>query len=208
MDGAEGGGGLGGAAGLRAQAMADRVLRTARASGTPADELVLLERAHALAMEPRLLAGVGSHDPDLLHPGRTALILLLDTGEARGEVLAAAVLAETLRRALRVPPARAREALGAEHGPRVAELLGEVPDPEDEALAERLLLASSEAQHVALAERLDHVRHAHLWPDLEARRAAHALTAAVYAGMAERVNPTLARRYARWCEMFERNRLR
>ena len=191
----------------RARAMAERVIRTAHGSGTPPAGLAVLERAHALAMEPRLAAGIDDHDPDFLHPGRTALILLLDTGETRADVLAAAMLTETLRPKLKADAGRVPGALGAEVGGRVEEWLAEVPDPEAEDLAERLLLAGPEVQLVALAERLDHVRHAHLWPDPDARREVHALTEAVYARIAERVHSTLARRYARWCEMFERNHL-
>jgi (p)ppGpp synthase/HD superfamily hydrolase len=171
-------------------------------------ELALLERAHALAMEPRLGAGLDDHDPDFLHPGRTALILLLDAAETRAEVLAAAMLAETRRRELRVDLARVREVLGAGPGADVAERVAAVPLPDAADLAERLLLAEREVQLVALAERLDHLRHAHLWRDLEEKRDAHASAVQAYAGIADRVHPTLARRYRWWCEMFERNYLR
>ena len=90
----------------------------------------------------------------------------------------------------------------------VAERVARVPLPDAEDLAERLLLAEPDVQLIALAERLDHLRHAHLWHDVEARRAAHASAARVYARIAERVHPTLARRYRWWCDMFERNYLR
>jgi (p)ppGpp synthase/HD superfamily hydrolase len=188
--------------------MGERVVRTARATGTPESDVPLLEQAHALAMEPRLGAGLDAHDPDFLHPGRSALILLLDSGEARGEVLAAAMLTESRRPELAADLPRVREALGPGAGAAVAERVARVPLPDAEDLAERLLLAEPDVQLVALAERLDHLRHAHLWHDVEASRAAHASAARVYARIAERVHPALARRYRWWCDMFERNYLR
>jgi (p)ppGpp synthase/HD superfamily hydrolase len=187
--------------------MAERVLRTARETGATAAELPLLGRAHALAMEPRLRQSVGAHHPDLLHPGRTALILLLDTAERRAGVLAAALLAESERPEL----AAARHDVVRELGPEGAEavaVLDALPDPRSDDLAESLLLAPEDVQRVALAERLDQVRHAHLWNDPERARAAHRKAVDVYAAIAERVHPKLARRYDWWCAMFERNYLR
>jgi (p)ppGpp synthase/HD superfamily hydrolase len=188
--------------------MQGRELRTARAAGTPPKGVHLLGRAYALAMEPRLRAEIDDHHPDFLHPGRSALILLIDTGEARPEVLAAVMLTETERPAFAPERARIVAALGAGTGERVAAITGNVPPPDAEDLAERLLLAHEDVQRVALAERLDHLRHAHLWPDVDERRRAHRQADEVYAGIAARVHPTLARRYARWCENFGRSHLR
>jgi Xaa-Pro aminopeptidase len=185
--------------------MAERVLRTAREGG--AADLPMLERAHALAMEPRLRAEVGAHHHDLLHPGRTALILLLDTREVRSHVLAAAVLAESERTELAAAREDVLRGLGNAEGARVVEVLDAVPSPNAADLAERLLLAAEEVQLVAVAERLDQLRHAHLWDDLEHARAAHRTAVDVYAAIAERVRPKLARRYDWWCRMFERNYL-
>jgi hypothetical protein len=123
-------------------------------------------------------------------------------------VLAAVMLTETERPAFTLGRAQILEALGVEAGARVAAITGDVPPPDAEDLAERLLLAPDEVQRVALAERLDHLRHAHLWPDVDERRRAHRQADEVYAGIAARVHPTLARRYARWCEMFGRSHLR
>ena len=122
-------------------------------------------------------------------------------------MLAAAVLTETLRPELRADPARIPAAIGVDAGGAVGARVRQVPLPGAEDLAERLLLADPEVQLIALAERLDHMRHAHLWPEASARRAAHELTETVYASIAERVHPTLARRYAWWCDMFERKYL-
>jgi Xaa-Pro aminopeptidase len=188
----------------RADAMAERVLRTAREAGADAGDLPLLERAHQRAMLPRLERGVGAHHHDLLHPGRTALILLLDTDERRVEVLAAAVLAESERPELRAQRSEVRS-LGSEG---VAALLDALPLPDSEDLAEALLLAPPEVQLVAVSERLDQLRHAHLWNDPERARAAHRQAVDVYAAIAERVHPKLSRRYDWWGRMFERNYLR
>ena len=192
----------------RADAMGERVVRTARDTGPTDTALPLLARAYQLAMEPRLRLGIDDHDPDFLHPGRTALILLLDTQETRPGVLAAAMLTETGRSDLRVDPSRIELALGGAFGADVRERVAAVPPTTADDLAERLVLAADDVQLVALAERLDYLRHAHLWSDVERRRAAHALATEVYAGLAHRVHPALARRYDAWCGMFERKYLR
>ena len=57
-------------------------------------------------------------------------------------------------------------------------------------------IAPEEVQRIALAERLDHLRHAHLWTDRARQRAAHDVALRIYAPVAERVHPTMARRYA------------
>src|SRR5690606_30458754 len=116
-------------------------------------------------------------------PGRTALILLSDVGEVDGAVLAAAVLFESERRDLRVGHDRVAEEVGED----IAERLTRVPLPGDERLAERLLVEDEGTVRIALAERLDHLRHAHLWT-LERRRGAHALAVSVYAPVAARVH--------------------
>ena len=188
----------------RSQHMAARVLRTAQEMGVAEVGLGALERAHSLAMAPRLENLDDDHDPHFLHPGRTALILLMDVGEARTDVLTAALLVESERPELKVPLARVREALGE----AVAERVAAVPLPDDEELAERLVTADEEVRLIALAERLDHLRHAHLWSDLERRRSAHRSALEVYAPVAERTHPALARRYAWWCDMFARRHLR
>jgi hypothetical protein len=93
-------------------------------------------------------------------------------------------------------------------GREVAGLLREVPLPDAEDLAERLLIADPAVQLIAVAERLDQLRHAHLWNDPARARAAHDLAVRVYAAIAERVDATLSRRYDWWCRMFERKHLR
>jgi hypothetical protein len=191
--------------------MAERVVRTAHGTATPARSLPLLGRAHALAMEPRLRLRIDGHAPDFLHPGRSALILLLDVGEADPGVLAAAMLTESERPELRVSRERIVEALAPEGDESVvadvARWVAEVPLPGDDDLVERLVIAEPEVQRVALAERLDQLRHAHLWGDVERMRAVHALAEAVYAPFAVRVHPRLAHRFERSCTALARKHL-
>ena len=180
--------------------MAARLVRTAREAGVAEGEIGGLQLAHALAMEPRLERLDDEHDPHLLHPGRSALVLMLDTAELRAPVLAAALLVESERPDLRLARGRIEQQVGGASAGMVAE----VPLPDDEALAELLVTAGEEVRLIALAERLDHLRHAHLWTDLELRRRAHVQAIEVYLPIAERTHPVLARRYAWWCGMFSR----
>jgi len=184
--------------------MADRLRGTARKAGVPQAGLDRLDLAHALAMGPRSALLADDHAPDFLHPGRTALILLLDLEEWDADLLAAALFVESERPELAVGAERVRDALGD----GVADWVAAVPSPAAEDLVERLILADEPVQRIVLAERLDHLRHAHLWTDLERRRAAHEGAVAVYAPLADRVHPTLARRYRWWCGMFGRKYVR
>jgi len=187
----------------RSDHMAVRLSRTVRELGGGEDVAAFVGLAHRAAMAPRVRVIEDDHDPDFLHPGRSALVLLLDLGDLRPAVLAAAMSLDSERPELALPVALVREVLGNE----VEELVAGVPLPGDEALAEKLVTADDLVRRVALAERLDHLRHAHLWPDPERRRRAHARAVAVYAPVAARTHPALARRYAWWCRMFERRHL-
>lgn len=183
----------------RAAAMMGRVLSTAIQAGIPEHGVRSIEAALGAAFAVRVAKLDDDHDPAYLHPGRTVLILLEDVGVVDAAVLSAAALAETLQPELAAPvpddPAL---------DPACAEILEEVPIPDrdGELLLERLVVASDAARLVALAERLDHVRHLHLtdrsrWTQL------HAETCDVYLPIAARTDPTLARRLERWCETFE-----
>jgi (p)ppGpp synthase/HD superfamily hydrolase len=182
--------------------MSARVLATALDAGVQRAALPLLERAHELAMRPRTRA-LEAHAHELLHPGRTALILLLDTEERSAQVLATGMLLDSENVSLSVTTDEARAALGEE----VSRRLASVPRPGSEDLVERLVTASEELQRIALAERLDQLRHAHLWDDPERRRRAHEEALSVYSPLAERGHEKLARRYAWWCSMFARKYL-
>lgn len=152
-------------------------------------------------MQPRAERLPETH-PDFLHPGRTVLILLLDAGVTDPVLLAAGGLAETLHPGLAAP----RDTAAA---PRVRALLDQVPTPahEGERLLEALLAASEPVRLIALAERLDHMRHLHLHP-AEDWATLYRETRATYLPVAERTHPTLARRFRWWCDMFVRRYLR
>lgn len=202
---------------LRGEAMGRRVVRTARASGVGATGLEAIARAHDAARARREALLDDDHDPHYLHPGRTALILLLDTGETDPAVLAAATLAESERPEL----AAADEAVLAPHsrpagapadgdpsgraGPaardileRALELRARVPRRDDPEVVEKLVVDEPALGLLAVAERLDHARHAHMW--IEGAEHARLLSEFErhWDGLAERVHPRLAQRFRRW----------
>ncbi|MGQ0560840.1 MAG: hypothetical protein ACT443_03085 [Gemmatimonadota bacterium] len=138
---------------------------------------------------------------DLLHPARTALILLEDAGCTDDVVLTAATLTESELPELRVAEAEVRAAFGE----RVAGLAASVPRPADagEALLEQLVSVPHDVALIAVAERLDHARHLHfrepaLW------RPCHAQIEHVYVPFSPRVSTALETRLARWSAAFER----
>ncbi|NJD20457.1 MAG: hypothetical protein FIA95_14395 [Gemmatimonadetes bacterium] len=181
--------------------MAASVVRAARALGVSEDGLRALSRAHALAMGPRAAALGDDRHPFFLHPGRSVLILLRDVGCCDPVTLAATTVVESEDAELRISPASIRDVLGDE----VARLAGAVPLPDAGALAYDLVTAEERVRLVALAERLDHLRHAHLrLADRSWRMAAHAQAVSVYLPVAQRTHPRLAQRYEHWCRTFAR----
>lgn len=154
-----------------------------------------IARVHDAAMALRREAGVGQHHRDYLHPGRSALILLIDLGEADATTLCAAIAFDS-ERSDWIPQA------AVAGDPELEARVVAMPPAGADDLAERLVVADDGVRRAALAERLDHLRHAHLWPDPEARRRAHAEAEAVYAPIAARTHPVFARRYDWWCRMF------
>lgn len=188
--------------GDRAFHMAHRLERTAEEAGVAEDGRALIQRCHGLAMGPRK-ARLGQRAPAFLHPGRSALVLLLDAEVTEPRLLAATLLVESEDVALRLPSTELKGQIPAE----IVELRDGVPPAGDERLGERLVTADQSVRLAALAERLDHLRHAHLWDDLDRRRAAHREAEAVYHPVAQRTHPTFERRYAWWIRMFGRRHL-
>lgn len=185
----------------RGDAMGVRVVRTAEELGLASDDLDRLARVHAAAMDVRNTVLDDDHDPAYLHPGRSALILMQDVEETDARTLAAAMVVDSQTPAW-VPSDR-------EVGDAaVCRLRDGVPPSGSDELAERLVTAEASVRRIALAERLDHLRHAHLWPDMEARRRAHAEAVAVYTPIADRTDPVLSRRLHWWCRMFGARHLR
>lgn len=185
----------------RGELMGLRVVRTAQEAGVAAADLALLERVHRVAMAVRDARATESHDPAYLHPGRAALILIQDVGEVAALTLAGTMIVDSADPAWMPSDAEVDD-------PRLVELRDSVPVSGSEDLAERLVVADDRVRRIALAERLDHLRHAHLWSDRDARRRAHEEAVAVYAPVADRTHPDLARRYAWWCRMFAARHLR
>jgi hypothetical protein len=181
--------------------MAASLVRTARSFGLDHDGISRVSEANALAMEPRVAALDDEHHPLFLHPGRTVLVLLRDAGVVDPATLAAAAVTESEDAAFRISMATVRRRLGVE----VGALAEAVPLPGDDALAEALVTAPEEVRLVALAERLDHLRHGHLrgagaaWMEK-----VHIQAESVYLPVAARTHPRLAQRYRHWCRTFAR----
>jgi (p)ppGpp synthase/HD superfamily hydrolase len=183
----------------RGEAMAERVARTLADARLAAREAESVVEAHRLAMRVRAGRLSDEHHPDFLHPGRVALILLLDTPLRDPVGLAAACLIDSERADLRVPAEELRAALGDP----VAAFVRAVP-LDDDGLTEALVVAEPEVRLVALAERLDQCRHAKFWPDAGAQRRIHAQAEAVFGPVAERTDEALARRFRHWTQAFGR----
>ena len=89
-------------------------------------------------------------------------------------------------------------------GEAVAALVESLPLPGDDRLAERLITLDEGPRLAALAERLDHLRHAHMREDRTWWRAVHEEAGAVWVPVAERTHPRLATRYRHWHRTFAR----
>lgn len=177
----------------RAAAMAERLWKTAHELGIDEAGIARILDAHETAMRPRERLLDSDHHPDYLHPGRTALIIMLDTAIRDPVLIAAGALLETVR------PELAADPLDDEVRARLAEI--PTPARDGELLTEALLLAEPQVSTVALAEWLDQVRHLHLRPR-EEWEAVHRITEEVYLPIAIRTEPTMARRYRWWCRTF------
>lgn len=189
-----------GEAGDRCGAMAASVVKSARAHGLAPEGIDLVSRAHALAMNCRVEALDDDHDPSYLHPGRSVLVLLRDVGQVPAEILATAAVHDSEDHDLRVSRDAVRDALGD----AVADMVESLPLPGDERLTERLVILEEGPRLAALAERLDHLRHAHLREDRTWWRAIHEEAGAAWVPVAERTHPMLATRYRHWYRTFAR----
>jgi hypothetical protein len=180
--------------------MAGSVTSAAAACGFEPDAVARLDRAHQLAMAPRLEALADDHHPAYLHPGRTALVLLRDVGPVALAALCAATVHESEDAELRVGSESIRDALGD----AVAEIVTSLPLPGDERLVERLVTLPEGPLLAALAERLDQLRHAHLREDLALWRALYEEAGAAWVPVSERTHPRLADRFRHWYRSFGR----
>ena len=137
--------------------------------------------------------------PVYLHPARSVLILIADTGVRDADALAAAALLETHHEALVPNPAWAPTA-------RAAEILAAAPRPAEldaDELREALTAADDTVRLVALAERLDHARHLRQYPQPEWLPMYEGIRDA-YLPVAEWGGGLLGARYRRWATAFAR----
>lgn len=181
----------------RTAAMEHRVLKSAfHLSGSAGARWDVCRRALSAAHTVRMEALSDAHDPDLLHPGRTLLILLQDVGMVEPELLATGALGESRVPELRVPGEEWENELPALGWLRKVEALESAPSGE---LMEELRRASEGVALIWLSERLDHLRHCHLLPDpvMRAQMASRAVEVELPA--ARQWHPTLARRLSWWC---------
>lgn len=183
----------------RADQMARSLASAARAQGMDEPELLALDRALTLAMEPRIHALDDDHHPAFLHPGRNAMVLLRDVGTVDVSVLVVAVLHESRDHHLRASAGDVESTLGS----ATLHAVDSIPLPGDERLVERLLTLGPGLSLAALAERLDHLRHLHLREDLMDEWAGcHREVMEAWLPFAQRVHPTLTKRYAHWARTF------
>jgi hypothetical protein len=176
--------------------MERRIVRTGGGLGLGGPDLALLRLAFSAGMEARLV--LDDHDPDFLHPARTALILMEDARVADPRVLAAGLVLETRDPALRTP-SEVVQRLDAGVAAIVTAIPGPGAEPGDR--LERLVALSEQAALAAVAERLDHARHLHLRPESE-WWSYHDSMCRVYRPFAQRTHAVLAGRIEWWCTTF------
>jgi (p)ppGpp synthase/HD superfamily hydrolase len=175
--------------------MAERLETTARRAGIDEPGVARIVNAFHEAMGPRDGRLDDDHHPDYLHPARTALILMDDLGVTDPTQIAAGVLLESLRPELEATSTDTEARALAERIP--------TPARDGELFVENLVSAETPVRLIALAERLDQVRHLHLH-DREEWVERHHETTSVYLPVAVRTHPTLARRFRWWSETFQR----
>jgi hypothetical protein len=179
--------------------MADRLIAACLRMGmNPADARDLgLLFSNVISFRAPVMAG--EEDVDYLHPARTALILMHDTGVADRATLGAGMALDSL-----YPDRTPHPEVLIEWGELgAAALLGELPGARvsREERIEALVIASENTRLAAIAERLDHARHLHLTPP-ESWAAFHDDVTRVYLPLAARTHAVLERRFSAWSERF------
>jgi (p)ppGpp synthase/HD superfamily hydrolase len=185
----------------RADAMADRLRRTAGWRGLSPDQANRLADCFLAAMRRRAAAIGDEHDPAYLHPARTALILLDDVGMQDADVLYAAVVHDAARPGLAMRSDDLRDLAGD----RAADIIDRLPNPDADAdtIMETLVTLPAGVLALYLASQLDLARHLHLG-DPAGWTAGHARVTASLIPLAHRCNPLLAKRFERWAGAFRR----
>lgn len=181
--------------------MAASLVREARHFGMGSAGAARLNTAHALAMRPRVASLDSQRHPAYLHPGHTVLILMRDAGVVDPTLLAAAALVESEDDDLRIGLDQIRAVVDDD----VAAVVAAVPLPGRADLTEALVVVPEGVRLVALAERLDQARHAHMREaDGVWRRELLEEVIRVYLPVAERTHAKLAMRFIHWSKAFGR----
>ncbi len=194
----------------RAIRMGQRLLRTAESKGGDTPLFDWLHFAHDLATAPRTERFDDDHEPTYLHPGRSALILMMDLDLLGSVPLGLALWHDSEDASLEPNPEAIGQALDQRDAPaaiagivdQVLELSATLPRSGDEDLAERLVVLDHAIVCAALAERLDHLRHLHLRDIDNHARDTWREARDVWLPVAQRTHPELARRYAWWTRKF------
>jgi hypothetical protein len=183
--------------------MAARLERAVQRTGNDAGAAAAIGRAFRAAIDARAPTIDEPEHFAFLHPARNALILLEDVYGVPVHVAAAGVLLDGEHPALMLPPAAWAQAAGA----AAAGLLSDVPlsgaIADDAELLEALLACDRPVRLLALADRLDFIRHLHLDTGAD-RHAAHARTGSVFLPIAQRTDPLFVRRFEWWLGTFAR----
>jgi hypothetical protein len=180
----------------RAREMVARLGREWHDAGfSTEDRAGLVERATEV-MAIRASRFGDDHHPVFLHPLRTVL-LLLEIGETDSRAHTSALLIDSESGG---PASR----LVLDPFPEAASEVFEAG--EDERL-ERLLLADAWVRRTWLVERLDHVRHLHLWAGPARTRDAIERAELEEAPLATREGGRLQRAWADWMDKARRHRL-
>lgn len=220
--------------GDRAEAMRQRVARTAaRSAFFSVEDQARIDAALRAALQPRIDALDLEH-PDLLHPARTALIMIEDLGVADADVVIAGILCETIHTGL-TAHASAVAAAGAHAiallkevpGASIGALLQDLPDatgaaPVDPRSGAASAAADTDPADADPSDRLERLVVAShgaqvvaLTERLDHARHLHlrprdewedyhAATCAAYAPVAGRTHPRLGERLDGWCSIFRR----
>jgi len=192
--------------------MGQRLCRTVESKGGNSSLSFWVWYAHAVATQPRDAALDDDHDPHYLHPGRSALILMLDLKLLDPIALGLSLWHDSQDTEL-MPDTENLEVDELVMMPTpdlniqatsetVLELRTTLPRHGDEELAAKLVVLDHEVACAALAERLDHLRHLHLKEPDAAAREVWREARDVWLPFADRTHPDLARRYAWWTRKF------
>ena len=181
--------------------MATRLYNTAMNAGMSGPDAGVLVDCYRFAIDRRGRVFADPHHPDLLHPARSALILMDDMSVRDRACLAAAILHDSERADLDSNVRDVERLAGLE----AARLTAQFPPPglDLHDLMEQLVVCEPDALAATLAERLDHVRHLHFGPH-DRWRTAHRRAVEVLLPVARRCHPRLAQRYQAWCDAFAR----